>query len=283
MNAAEHMRTDAILLCGGKGKRLRALTDDLMPKSLFAVAGKELIRYSLELMDARRVSALIFAVDYKAAQMQQWAEQLVLTDYLVRFSNQVEPGVLGALLAALRFATQDVVVECNTDEIRMGFSFADVLEHHQRFGTLATVVAAYTNHLSRHRVLYQREKDNLVTKTVLKPEAYLHKPEHYGLVNTGLIVMHQRAMEFADLAYNHDWGGLIDPLCQAGELSAYVPEHAVYFNVGTPDEYREAEMFINGRQVQGHQEYFGYPQADAVREPVLAEYTREDQCRNGGR
>ena len=238
-------KADAILLCGGKGMRLRPLTDDAVPKSLFVVNDRELIRYSLDLMNPSIVSSLIFAIDYNAEQMKAWVEQLALTDFIIRFSGQPEPGVLGAIMSALNHTLEEIVVSCNTDEIRTCFELADLLGFHEKSGKLATVVGTYSNNLSRHRLLIPREKDNLVTKTRLKPEEYKYNPEKIGLVNTGFFVLNQRAFELADIGYNRDWGGLIDPLTDAGQLQAYIVDTGTYFNVGTPEEYREVEEYFS--------------------------------------
>lgn len=245
---SEKLKADAILLCGGKGKRLRSLTDDAVPKSLFPVSERELIKYSLDLMDPALVSSLIFAIDYKAEQMQKWVEDLAIFDFAVKFSTQTDPGVLGGIMAALNHTLADIVVSCNTDEIRQGFLLAEVLEAHRQSGRLATIVGTYANNLSRHRLLNIREKDNLVVTTALKPEEYKNHPERYGLVNTGFLVLDQLAFELADQRHSTDWGGLIDPLTDAGELHAFVAKNGVYFNVGTPEEYQEAEKYFSAER-----------------------------------
>lgn len=233
----------AILPCGGKGTRLAEMTGDL-PKSLFAIGGQPLIAYSTAFLTTNLVEEVIFAVHDRAEQLRAWANEAELpTTY--KFSEQTEPGVLGAIAAAMLHAETDAVVACNTDEMRLGLELEDVIAFHERSGLLATMVATTSTHLSRHRLL-DVNPDGLVTGTELKPATYSDKPEQSGTVNAGLLVIEKDAMDLFDPERSNDWSGIIDPICEAGQLGAYVDETVVYFNVGTPEEYREAEDFMIG-------------------------------------
>ena len=65
------------LLCGGKGTRLLSLTNDLLPKSLVQIDGKELIKFSLEGLHSLSVSHVVFAVDYKSEMLRHWVLQQI--------------------------------------------------------------------------------------------------------------------------------------------------------------------------------------------------------------
>jgi len=230
----------SILPCGGRGVRLAELTEN---KPLFKVGGKELIRYSIDILKPEIVKRLVLAVDYKADEIRQWAA-LSQLPYILHFSEQTEPGVLAAIVAGINYISEDSVVICNADEIRFGFNLADVIRFHENQGTLATMVTTYTDRLYRHRVIEIRERDNIVLKTRLKPEEHRGDPEKIGLINTGFLILEQRAFDHFDSDHNRDWGGIINPLCAKGQLSAYVNKKIVYFNVGTPKEYLEAEEYL---------------------------------------
>lgn len=234
----------SILPCGGKGTRLKPLIGDNFPKSLFHVGGKELIRYSTDVLTPDRVKRLVFAVDYKADQIRNWVYE-VNFPHIIQFSEQQDPGVLGAILSGSRLVEEEDMVACNTDEVRARLQLENVINFHERSGRLATMVATYSNRLYRHRLLNVRESDGLIINTRLKPEEYKLEPEAVGLINTGFLILNKRAVEYFDPDHNTDWGGIIDPLCDAGQLGAYINPAIQYFNVGTPEEYREAESELS--------------------------------------
>lgn len=229
----------AILPSGGRGERLRSLTEDKIPKSLYPVGGKELIQYSIENLSPEVVERIVFAVDHHADLMKEWVAKKSLP-YLLHFSEQLEPGVLGAITAASAHIQEEVFIACNTDEIRIGLDIEEMLRLHRASGTLATMATTYTNRLHQHRLITIRESDNRIIDTRLKSEEYLKQPEKIGLVNTGFLIIEKRAMDYFDPQYNTDWGGIIDPLVDAGQLTAYIDRRILYFNVGTVDEFNEA-------------------------------------------
>jgi NDP-sugar pyrophosphorylase family protein len=231
-----------VLPCGGKGTRLESINPKNLPKSLFKVAGKELIQYSINTLPARLVGQLVFAVDDKAEALKSWAEAAELPQ-TVEFSEQTKPGVLEAIVEASYKVRADSMVACNTDEIRLGLNFEDIAGFHEQQGTLATMVTTYSKGLSRHRFI-ERNDDGIVTTSRLKPEEYRDQPEAKGLVNTGFLFLEKQAMDYFDASHSRDWSGIIDPLTEAGQLSAFVNPHLHYFNVGTPEEYLEAERFL---------------------------------------
>ncbi len=237
----------SILPCGGRGVRLLSLTEGKIPKPLFRIGGKELIRYSTDILDPSIVKRLVFAVDNQADQIRRWVNEQALP-HAVSFSEQQVPGVLAAITSASKHVEEDRMVACNTDEIRTGINLNDIIRFHERSGVTATIVATSSNNLFRHRVLAVRERDGHVLRTKLKPDEFRNKPDDVGLVNTGFMIIDKRAMDFFDPNHNGDWGGIIDPLCDAGQLNAYVNYGISYFNVGTPEEYEEADIFMRGRR-----------------------------------
>jgi len=239
-----HNKYGGILPAGGKGRRLLSITGDEIPKSLMRVGGKELIRYSTDALGPDHVNRLVFAVDYKADQIRDWVLKSSFP-HIVQFSKQTSPGVLGAISDGSSFIEEDEMIACNTDEVRVGLELEKVINFHERSGRLATMVATNANRLYRHRLLQVKEDDGLVLSTRLKPEEYVNTPDTIGLVNTGFLILSKKAVEYFDPRHGTDWGGIIDPLTDAGQLGAYVNTEIVYFNVGTPEEFEEAESVLS--------------------------------------
>lgn len=232
-----------VLLCGGKGSRLEPVNREGIPKSLFKVGGRELMRYSLDALPQSIVQRLVFAVDYKAEEIRSWVLRQGLP-HTLQFSEQSEPGVLAAIQSGAAMVQEDHMVTCNTDEIRTRLNMAEVVNFHQHMGRLATMVVCPSNRLYRHRLIEVREHDQLVTHSTLKPIEYKNDPDAVGLVNTGLLLVDRRALEYVDPGHSRDWSGLIDPLCEMGQLGAFVSESMRYYNVGTPEELQDAETSL---------------------------------------
>jgi NDP-sugar pyrophosphorylase family protein len=237
-----------ILPCGGYGTRLEPINPEQTPKSLFKVNGQELISYSLKLIKPNIVDKLVFSVGYKANMIREWVNAQNLP-FRIEFFDGEGLGSFGSIYKASHLVETDKFFACTTDEIRYGMLFKNAIEFHKRHKRAMTLVACYANNLFRHRLLQVRERDSQVTRTTLNPLEYLNKPEHVGIVNAGFFIADTKALDYYNPNGKGDWSGILDPLCDAGQLGAYIEPNMSYFNVGTPAEYEEAESFI--RQLNG--------------------------------
>ena len=105
------MITDAIILCGGFGKRLKPITD-FFPKPLIPVNGKPLIEYQIERYKKFGVTNIILACGYKWEQLKD--------KYGDEYTYSVEKEPLdtgGAIKQALKFVKGEEFFVSNCDEI----------------------------------------------------------------------------------------------------------------------------------------------------------------------
>jgi NDP-sugar pyrophosphorylase family protein len=63
-----------IILCGGRGRRLRPLTDSI-PKPLVSLAGKPLLGYIIDALRAQGARRLVFCVGYRAQAVVDFAQK----------------------------------------------------------------------------------------------------------------------------------------------------------------------------------------------------------------
>jgi NDP-sugar pyrophosphorylase family protein len=234
-------KIDILLLCGGKGTRFRPITQDTMPKSLWKVGGKELIRYTTDGLTPKLIENLIFCVNHLDDRIKSWADRQQYP-YKLKFSNQDAPGIPEAVKSALRLANTQHVAICNTDEIRDGFNFESAINFHFSSQATSTMVVTKSNCLFRHRKV-ELDDNSLITSSELKPSQFTANPNVVGTINTGFIIINR------DLIGNHsmglDWGTIIDRLIEKRLLYANLQPNLRYFNVGTASELEEAEKFLN--------------------------------------
>lgn len=242
------MPREAILPCGGKGLRMSSSTEETVIKPLLKVGGKELIQYSLDNLPPNLVSKLVVATQSIGNAMYNWFQSSKMPYSEIVFSCHGDIPLIERINSASILLDGDCFVLCNTDEIRRGLDLSKIVESHRKSNGLATLVVGYSDHLSEQRIV-SIGKDGRIVSTRKNPEEYTAKPEVMGLVNTGLIVMHKRALENAVNSPESGWSCFLDPLSDAGKLFAYVDPRITYFNINTPPQLRRAEEFIT----QNHQ------------------------------
>ena len=236
-------KVDVILLCGGKAERLTPITEGVLAKSLVKVANKELIRYTLDLLDDTRINKLIFATNHYDDQIIEWAKKQNLL-YEYDFSYQKKQGILDAIYCAAQQSNADTLIILNTDEIRLNFCFKDFLNYHLENKSSATIASTKTKNLYKHRVL-KIDKNNFVKSSSLKNAQYVEHAFKTGFVNIGCLAINKSDLTCNEKIDDYGWSGLIDWLIQDKMLRACVDQKINYFNVGTLEEFIEADRFVS--------------------------------------
>ena len=90
----------ALILAGGRGKRLRPLTDKI-PKSLITVNKKPLIRYTINYLKKFGIDDITICSGYKSKQIESYLKKNNNFNCDIRYSIEKEPlGTAGAIKKA---------------------------------------------------------------------------------------------------------------------------------------------------------------------------------------
>ena len=127
------MVTEAVILAGGLGTRLREALPDL-PKPMAPVAGRPFLAYLLEFLQSSGIRRVVLAVGYRNEAIRGFiGSRFAGLD--VAYSVEAEPlGTGGAVQRALDEITQDFAFVLNGDTfLRIDYrDFAAVTETHPR-------------------------------------------------------------------------------------------------------------------------------------------------------
>jgi glucose-1-phosphate cytidylyltransferase len=134
-DAAPMKGVTAILLCGGKGERLKPFTEQF-PKPLVPVHGKPLLLHLVNYLAAGGISRFVFCVGYKAELVQSFVRQSCAgLDHVCVDSGDVS--MTDRLLDARAHAPGPALV-CYGDTLA-NVNLAELRQAHDRKGGLATV------------------------------------------------------------------------------------------------------------------------------------------------
>lgn len=113
--------TDAVILCGGKGKRLKSISGDL-PKSLMLVAGRPFLDILIENLLRQGFERIILSIGHGRERIR---EHVGVAGYSVEFSEEEMPlGTGGAVKRAATLIRSSSFLVMNGDSfcsIRMDF------------------------------------------------------------------------------------------------------------------------------------------------------------------
>ncbi len=79
----------ALILCGGRGERLRPLTDEI-PKPLLPVNGRPLLAYVMQHLHDHDIRDFLLCTGYKAEMFEEFARQSPFCTWRIRCQNSGE-------------------------------------------------------------------------------------------------------------------------------------------------------------------------------------------------
>ena len=107
----------AIILAGGRGKRLRPITDKI-PKPLIPINEKPLIEWTIKYLKKYGITEIIISSGYKSNLIEKFLKKKKNFGCEIIFSNEKIPlGTGGAIKRALRYIDEESFLVLNGDVI----------------------------------------------------------------------------------------------------------------------------------------------------------------------
>ena len=107
----------ALILAGGRGKRLRPLTDKI-PKSLIPINKKPLIQYTIKYLKKFGINEIIICSGYKSKQIQNFLKKKKNFGCKIEYSVEKNPlGTAGAIRNVIKNLSDESFLVINGDII----------------------------------------------------------------------------------------------------------------------------------------------------------------------
>lgn len=189
------MINSAIILAGGKGERLRPLTDKV-PKPMIEVLGRPLVEYQVLLLADYGIKHIVFSCGYKHQVLQQYFGDGSKWGMKIDYAVEDEPlGRGGAFKNALKFipGNEKIIYGANGDEI-IAEPLGPMIELHQRKNAMATIFTVKL--VSPFGII---EMDN--SGRVL---SFKEKPELPHWINAGIYIFDRGCIELFPDVGDHE-------------------------------------------------------------------------------
>lgn len=132
----------AIILAGGKGERLRPLTDS-RPKGMVEVCGRPILEYQILWLRHHGVGEITISCGYLADVIQRYFDDGGMFGVSIRYAIEREPlGRGGGFRYAMQQRPPDGPVIGTNGDIVTNLDLGSVLRRHRQAGALATDVLA---------------------------------------------------------------------------------------------------------------------------------------------
>lgn len=219
---------DAVLMAGGRGERLRPLTDSV-PKPLLPVAGKPIIDYNVEALHRCGIKNIFATVNYLHEQIEEHFSKRN-DDTPVRCI--LEPKALGTLgsIGLIKSFRHANVLVMNSDLLTT-IDIEKMYEHHQ--ASQAALTMAVTTYGVSVPYAIVRTQDDRVT-------SFEEKPTYNYFANAGIYIIRTDYLASVSGHERVDATDFIDSLLAQGLKVSYFPIEGTWIDIGSPDDYRMA-------------------------------------------
>lgn len=228
----------ALILAGGKGERLRPLTDTV-PKPMIALCGRPILWHQVRWLRDAGVTDVVFLVGHLADAVEEYFGDG--SDYGIRahYSREDAPlGRGGALRQGLAALPRDdgPVIATNGDVVTDA-SLADLIAdyHHRRRLNPAHCATILTVPMTSPYGIVDTGSDGLV-------DQFREKAVLPYAINGGVYVLHPGIRELLPELGDHEIT-TFPALAAEGRMSA-VPTDAFWRSVDSPKDLREAEEHL---------------------------------------
>ncbi len=207
--------TQAFVLAGGKGERLRPLTDKI-PKPLVKVAGKPILEYSVELLAEHGVEEIILSTGYMHEKIERHFGRGEKFGVKISYSVEREPlGTGGALKEAEKNLDGNFFM-LNGDNIA-DFNLSAMAREQNSGNALITIALCEVADVTGFGVAKLDGKK--IIGFVEKPKS---GEEPSKLANAGAYVIEKSALEFLPAGFNLIERTLFPRIAQLGKMHAHI-------------------------------------------------------------
>ncbi len=221
----------AIILAGGKGRRLRPYTT-VLPKPLMPLGDMPIIEVVLRQLAASGFDQVTVAVGYLAELLMAYCGDGSKFGLSLKYSREEEPlGTAGplALIDGLRHG--DTFLVMNGD-VLTSLDLRGLVQRHRARGAAATIATHQRQHQINYGII-ESDGDDRVT-------AYIEKPTYRYQVSMGIYVLEPAVLDFVPRGQYLDLPDLARQLMDAGRPVLAYPFDGYWLDIGRHDDYEQA-------------------------------------------
>ena len=231
----EPMSVDVVIMAGGKGTRMRPLTN-IIPKPLIPIGEKPIIEIIIDNFMKHQVKNFYISVNYKAKMIEDYLQSKESKQCNLTYFTEDKPlGTIGSLYLIKEKLKRTLFVS-NCDII-IDEDYADILQYHREHGNDITIVSAI-KHLSMPYGVMETGEDGILV-------GMSEKPEFSFQINTGMYLLEPSILkELPDNEFYHITD-LIEKIKGKGKVGVFPVAEKSWHDIGQWKEYQETLTYYN--------------------------------------
>lgn len=228
-----YLPVDAVMMAGGKGERLRPLTEKI-PKPLLPVGDKAIIEHNIDRLISFGIDDFWISIRYLGEQIESFFKEGPLRNVSINFVKENEPlGTIGAISSIDNFV-HDFILVTNSD-ILTNLDYEDFFLSFIKSGADFSVVTIPYEVNVPYAVL-ETNNGHIVS--------FKEKPTYTYYSNGGIYLMKRSVIKNIPKATFFNATDLMEKLIKDGGKVHSYPLHAYWLDIGRMEDYNRAQADI---------------------------------------
>jgi dTDP-glucose pyrophosphorylase len=220
-----------LLMAGGRGQRLRPLTDEC-PKPMLLIGGRPILQIILESMARDGFQHFYISLNYKRDMVREYFGNGSRWNVEIEYVEEDEDRPLGTAgpLGLLPPRPEHPTIVMNGD-ILTKVAFGALLDFHSEHGSAGTMCVRDYMHQVPYGVI--AADDHRLSEIV-------EKPVQRFLVNAGIYVLEPEAINMVPPRVTYDMTTLFEDITRRGLTASVFPVREYWMDIGRIDDFHKA-------------------------------------------
>ncbi len=216
----------AVILAGGKGRRLRPYTT-ILPKPMMPVGEKPILGIIIEKLAESGITDIIITVGYLAGIIRAYFGDGKQFGVNIEYFVETEPLGTAGCLSLIENLNEEFLVM--NGDILTNLDYSDLLEYHRKMGNPVTICS------------YKKEIQLTLGVLELSGVAvrdYIEKPRYSFDISMGIYAMNRKAVDHVPKNQYFDFPTLIKRLISAQEPISVYKFEGDWYDIGREEDYK---------------------------------------------
>jgi NDP-sugar pyrophosphorylase family protein len=221
---------DAVLMAGGRGERLKPLTDEI-PKPMLMIGDKPIIEHNIDRFVEYGVHHIYISVNYKSDNIINHFNDGKRKNIDIKYLKENEPlGTIGAL-SLMPELQHDTVLVMNSD-LLTNIDLEEFYRDFEKSGALMSIATIpYT--VSIPYAVLELEQDKVISLR--------EKPNYTYYSNGGIYLLKKEATKLIPDNKFFNATDLIELLISMGKKVISFPLLGYWLDIGKPEDFKKAQ------------------------------------------
>jgi len=222
---------DAVLMAGGKGVRLRPLTENT-PKPMLLIGDKPIIEYNIDRLAQVGIKNFNLSINYLGEQLETYFGDGSSKEINIKYIREDKPlGTIGSILLVESFKFDDIIV-MNSD-LLTNIDFVDFYKLYKDSNT-DMAVAATTYNVDIPYAVMEVNSNNQV-------KSLKEKPRYTFYSNAGIYIFKKELLKMIPKDGFFDITDLMNKVLEMNLKIFTYPINGYWLDIGKPEDFIKAQ------------------------------------------